>query len=63
MTRFHVRGVYWLSGWRYVVVDRCGVMAPVLRDWIEAVAHAIQRNDDWRRRCEAEVRRLDREAA
>jgi len=57
MTRYHVRGVYWFGSWRYVVLDRCGGFVPGRRDWIEAVARAIQRNDDWGRRREAEVRR------
>jgi len=62
MTRFHVVGLYWFSGWRYVVIDRCGGLVMCRHDWIEALARAIQRNHAWGRRRDAEVRRLERDA-
>lgn len=62
MTRYHVRGIFWFGRWRYIVLDRCGGLVTCRHDWIEALAHAIQRNHVWGRRREAEVRRLERDA-
>lgn len=60
MSSYHVRGQRWFGRWRYVVLDRCGGLVACRHEWIEALAHAIQGNHDWRRRREAEVRRLER---